>query len=74
MTRIQYLRSERDWSRRELAQKAGVSDTVIHRLEKGKGYGGTGIKQFYRIAKALGVGLMDVIDVEMIERELPPAE
>lgn len=74
MTKIQRLRNERDWSRLELARKAGVSDSVIHRIEKGNGYGGTGIKQFYRIAKALGVDLMDVIDVEIIEKELSPAK
>lgn len=70
MTKIQYLRNERQMSRIELARKAGISDSVIHRIEKGRGYGGVGIKQFYRISKALGVELMDVIDLDMIEKEL----
>lgn len=68
MTKIQFLRNERGWSRAELARRAGVSDMMIHRIEKGtQPYGNFAIGAFYKISKALGVGLMDVVDIDRLE-------
>lgn len=67
MTKIQYLRNERQWSRIELARRAGLSDNVIHRIEKGKTYKNVTIGSFHKIAKAFGVDLMDVIDLDCLE-------
>lgn len=67
MTKVQYWRIERHMNIKELADRAGVSDSVVHRIEKGTGYGGTSIKNFNRIAKALNVPLPELIDYEMLE-------
>lgn len=67
MTKVQYWRNERQLNRKELALKAGVSDSVIHRIEKNTGYGGTSIRNFYRIAKALDVPLEELIDYDLLE-------
>ena len=70
MTKIQLLRNEKQMNRKELSQKAGLSDGVIHRIEKGKTkYSNITIGSFYKIAKALDVDLMDVIDLELLEDE-----
>lgn len=67
MTKIQLLRNEKQMNRIELARKAGISDGVIHRIEKGKAYANVPIGTFYKIAKALGVELTDVIDLDRLE-------
>lgn len=67
MTKVQYWRIERQMNIKELAERAGVSDSVIHRIEKGTGYGGTSIRNFNRIANALNIPLPELIDYEMLE-------
>lgn len=66
MTKIQYLRVDKGLSKRKLAELAGVSDNVIRRLEKGEAYSNVTIGSFNKIAKALGVELFDIIDLDML--------
>lgn len=67
MTKIQYYRVDRGLSKRALAQKAGISDNVIRRLEKGEAYGNVTLGSFYKIAKALNVSLFDLIEPDLLE-------
>lgn len=67
MTKVQYWRIERHLNIKELAERAGVSDSVIHRIEKGTGYGGTSIRNFNRIAKALNIPLSELIDFDRLD-------
>lgn len=67
MTKIQYLRVDKGLSKRKLAEMAGVSDNVIRRLEKGEAYSNVTIGSFYKIAKALGVELFEIIDLDMLK-------
>ena len=67
MTKVQYWRNERQMNRLELASKAGVSDSIIHRIEKNNGYGGVSIRNFYKIAKALDVPLAELIDYDLLD-------
>lgn len=67
MTKIQYERVEQGLSKLALAKKAGVSDNVIRRIEKGEAYGNVKLGTFYKIAKALGKELYEIIDLDMLE-------
>lgn len=69
MTKIQYLRNEQQLNRSELARRANISDSVIHRIEKGQTYANVPIGTFYKIAKALNVDLIDVIDFDRLEEK-----
>lgn len=67
MNKIQYYRVERGLSKRALAMKAGVSDNVIRRLERGEAYGNVTLASFNKIAKALNVELFDLIEPELLK-------
>jgi len=60
---IRNLRYERGLTYRELAAKAGVNYSTIHRIEHGKR--GASVAVLKRIADALGVPVSDItIDVD----------
>ena len=67
MNKIQYYRVERGLSKRKLAEKAGVSDNVIRRLEKGEAYSNVTLGSFNKIAKALNVSLFDLIELDLLD-------
>lgn len=67
MTKIQFHRVEQGLSKRKLAEKAGVSDNVIRRIEKGEAYGNITLGSYNKIAKALGLPLFDIIDLDMLD-------
>lgn len=67
MTKVQYYRVEQGLSKRKLAEKAGVSDNVIRRIEKGEAYSNITLGSFNKIAKALGVKLFDIIEEDLLE-------
>ncbi len=66
MNKIQYLRVEQGLSKRALARKAGISDNVVRRLEKGEAYSNVTIGTFNKIAKALNVDLFELIEPELL--------
>lgn len=53
------LRTGRGWSRRALADLAGVDPTILGRIEAG--LGGTNLATAARLAAALGANLGDMI-------------
>lgn len=57
--RLQKLREERDMSRAELAEAAGISREYVRRLEAGE-YDPT-VGMIQRLAKALGVPLTELL-------------
>jgi transcriptional regulator with XRE-family HTH domain len=58
--RLQKLRKERDMSRAELAELAGISREYVRKLEAGMQDPTVGILQ--KLAKALGVRLIDLLE------------
>jgi transcriptional regulator with XRE-family HTH domain len=54
-TRLQSLRLEKKWTAAELAAKSGVSDTVIHHIERGRNE--PSLFSAICLADALGVSL-----------------
>ena len=53
-TRLRELREEKNMTQEELAEKSGVSRTIIWRLESNGNHNAT-TKTIHRLAEALGV-------------------
>jgi transcriptional regulator with XRE-family HTH domain len=53
-SRLRELRESKNMTQEELSEKAGVSRTIIWRLEQDKNHNAT-TKTLYKIAEALGV-------------------
>lgn len=69
--RIQLARRRRDWTQKELADKAGVSFAVISRLETG--LQSVSAERLAVIARLLGISL-DYVCRESDESEEQPAD
>lgn len=67
--RIRRLRRERGWSQRELARRAGVSNSLISRIELGQGEE-LSLAHLERIARVLGVSLSYLVSTD----EFAPAD
>ena len=67
LTKVEINRLKRRWSRKDLANKAGLSDGVIRRIENGEAYKNATINSFYKIAKAFDMKLEDILDFNLLE-------
>ena len=67
MNKVQFYRVDQGLSKRALAKKAGISDNVIRRIEKGEAYSNITLGTFYKLAKALNVDLFDLIEIDLLE-------
>lgn len=57
--RIEYLRRQKDLTQEELAEKAGLHRAYFWDIENGRNIS---IKTAYKIARALGAKLSDLLD------------
>jgi transcriptional regulator with XRE-family HTH domain len=77
---IKERRLARDWSKRTLAEKAGISHSEVHRIENGERLNPS-VPVLYALADALGIPRDDILlqagyksdnsDVPMIEKVFP---
>ena len=77
---IKERRLARDWSKRALAEKAGISHSEVHRIENGE-RANPSVHMLYALAKALGVPQEEMLrhagyksddsDVPLIEKVFP---
>lgn len=70
--KIAQLRRERNWTQRELADKAGVTQNQVSRIEKGKSRPRTSTLETF--AEALGVSVEDLENNPIFEKENPVAQ
>jgi len=63
--KIRITRYARGWSQAHLAKEAGISPSVISDLELGK-HNNPRISTLWRIAKALGVSLTDLLRIDCL--------
>ncbi|HEX7017422.1 MAG TPA: helix-turn-helix transcriptional regulator [Patescibacteria group bacterium] len=59
--RIEYLRKEKGLTQEKLAEEAGLHRAYFWDIEQGRNIS---IKTAYKIAKALGVKLKDLFDID----------
>lgn len=66
MTKLEYLRHEKRLSRRKLAEMAGITDDTIRRIEVSDHPENVKVSTYNRIAKALNVGALDVMEDNLL--------
>jgi transcriptional regulator with XRE-family HTH domain len=62
--RLQELREERFWSRAELADKSGIHQDHIGRIERGDWHGHSRLPTIRKLAEALGVDPHELVRTE----------
>ncbi|MEN6459966.1 MAG: helix-turn-helix transcriptional regulator [Syntrophomonas sp.] len=62
---IREIRSALGWSQFRLAEKAGISQSVISDIESGR-RNNPSIKTLWKIAKALGVSLSELLNIQSL--------
>lgn len=67
MLRVKELREARGWTQAQLAEAAGVAQSLISDLEAGKR--ASRYTTLMRIAKALGVSLSELTSEEVVNSE-----
>jgi len=77
---IKVRRLAKEWSKRALAEKAGVSHSEVHRIENGE-RSNPSISMLYALAEALGIPKDEILrqagyrsddgDIPLIERVFP---
>ena len=70
--KIARLRRERNWTQRELADKAGITQNQVSRIEKGKSRPRASTLETF--AEALGVSIEDLESNPIFEEENPVAK
>lgn len=62
-TALKNAREQLGWSRQELADRAGTSNTNIHRMEGG-GRGGLSLSMVFKMVEVMGCSWRDVLGPE----------
>ncbi len=71
MDRIRELRNLKGVSQAKLAVTAGMDPATLNRIEQGKG--NPNLKTLEKLANALGVGIVDLLEPEAPKVEAPPS-
>jgi len=67
--RIKDIRIALGWNKAELAQKAGVSQSVINAIETGKNTNPS-IKTLWKLSHAMDMSVSELLNIESIKRNL----
>ena len=72
---LRELRSIKGWTQKELASRAGVSEEVIARMERGRGngYASVGLGNSKKVADTLGITLDGLWEI-LSSRTEPPKQ